>query len=128
MAANRYTRVALPNPDEVLDALRTLGVLIGGIVRLTVPVMTAKDLATAPAKRLNGEIEHLEEGGTARIALTVGGAYKTWLNLCPNPLLVETARKVIGGLAYKLRVETIGDRIRRTRARAIVTRSSMRSR
>jgi DNA-binding GntR family transcriptional regulator len=110
MAANRYTRVALPNPDEVLDALRTLGVLIGGIVRLTVPVMTAKDIATT-TKRLNGEIEHLKDGGTARIVLTVGGAYETWLNLCPNPLLVETARKVIGGLAYKLRVETIGDRI-----------------
>ena len=110
MAANRYTRVALPHPDEVLDALRTLGVLVGGIVRLTVPVMTKKQV-DATTKRLNGEIERLQAGGTARIVLTVGGAYDSWLDLCPNPILVETARKVISGLAYKLRVDTIGDLI-----------------
>ncbi len=34
-AANRYTRVPLPDPREVLDALRTLGVLFGGIIRIT---------------------------------------------------------------------------------------------
>lgn len=110
MAANRYTRVALPKPDEVLDALRTLGVLVGGIVRLTVPVMTPKQVDTT-TKRLNGEIERLQAGGTARIVLTVGGAYDAWLQLCPNPILVDTARKVISGLAYKLRVDTIGDLI-----------------
>lgn len=110
MAANRYTRVAQPEPDEVLDALRTLGVLIGGIVRLTAPVMTSKDI-TVTTKRLNGEIKRLQDGGTARVVLTVGGAYDTWLELCPNPILVETARKVISGLAYKLRVDTIGELI-----------------
>jgi DNA-binding GntR family transcriptional regulator len=108
MAANRYTRVALPHPDAVLDALRTLGVLVGGVVRLTVPVMTEQQVATT-VKRLDGEVERLRDGGTARIVLTVGGAYDSWLQLCPNPILVETARKVISGLAFKLRVDTIGE-------------------
>lgn len=110
MAANRYTRVAKPDPDEVLDALRTLGVLIGGIVRLTVPVMTNSQI-TATTKRLNGEIKRLQDGGTARVVLTVGGAYDAWLDLCPNPILVDTARKVTSGLAYKLRVDTVGELI-----------------
>lgn len=110
MAANRYTRVALPNPNEVLHALRTLGVLIGGVVRLTVPILNSREI-TATTKRLDGEIERLKDGGTARIVLTVGGAYDAWLALCPNPILVETARKVTSGLAYKLRVDTIGELI-----------------
>jgi len=108
MAANRYTRVALPDPDEVLDALRTLGLLIGGVVRLTVPVLTDEDVAVAE-RRLDAEMERLRDGGTARIVLTIGGAYDAWLSLCPNALLVETARKVIAGLAYKLRVDAIGE-------------------
>ncbi|WP_316311785.1 GntR family transcriptional regulator, partial [Clavibacter michiganensis] len=37
MAPNRYTRVAAPTKDELLDAYRTLGVIYGGVVRLAVP-------------------------------------------------------------------------------------------
>ncbi|GGL06453.1 DNA-binding GntR family transcriptional regulator [Curtobacterium luteum] len=110
MAANRYTRVALPDPEEVLDALHTLGILFGGIIRVTVPVMTDRDV-TRTVVRLDSELERLREGGTARVVLTLDGAYNAWLRLCPNQILVDTVSRVISGLAFKLRVDSVGELI-----------------
>lgn len=110
MVPNRYTRVAVPRPEEVLDALRALGVLIGGVVRLTVPVMSDAAVETT-RHRLDAEVERLRHGGTARVVLTVDGAYHAWLDLCPNPTLAQTARHVIDGLAYRLRVDSVGELI-----------------
>jgi DNA-binding GntR family transcriptional regulator len=110
MAPNRYTRVALPHPDEVLDAIRTLGVIIGGVVRITVPVLTQQQRDTAK-RRLTTEIDHLQADGTARFILDVDGAYQAWLDRCPNPSLVDVGNKVVHGLAYKLRVNSIDELI-----------------
>lgn len=110
MAPNRYTRVAEPTAEEVLHALRALGVIIGGIVRLTVPTLTEQQLHAA-TKRLTAEIEHLRTGGTAAIVLDVDSSYQAWLALCPNPSLVDVGEKVLHGLAYKLRVDSIDDLI-----------------
>lgn len=108
MVAGRYTRVALPDPDDVLDALRTLGLLMGGVIRLAVPVMSDSDRKVALA-RIDREVGRLEDGGTATLSLAADSAYWAWLTLCPNPTLVATGERVIHGLAYKLRVSSIGE-------------------
>ena len=37
MAAQRYTRVALPDPAQRTEVMQTLGAMLGGVVRVTVP-------------------------------------------------------------------------------------------
>jgi DNA-binding GntR family transcriptional regulator len=108
MAANRYTRVALPNPDEVLDAYRTLGIILGGTVRLAVPTLTDAQ-RTAAINRLDTSLRTLPAEGTRSIVPTIHTAYHAWLDRCPNPQLVTVGKHVMDGLAYKLRVDTIGD-------------------
>jgi len=110
MAANRYTRVALPDPAEVLDAYRTLGIILGGTVRLAIPTLTAAQRKTA-MDRLDRSLKTLPLEGTPSIVPTIHEAYHAWLDRCPNAPLVAVGRQVMDGLAYKLRVDTIGDLI-----------------
>ncbi|ROR36419.1 GntR family transcriptional regulator [Curtobacterium flaccumfaciens] len=110
MAPNRYTRVAQPNPAEVLDAYRTLGIILGGAVRLAIPYLTEVQRKSAIA-RLDESLRTLPIQGTPSIVPTIHIAYHAWLDRCPNRQLVTVGRQVMDGLAYKLRVETIGDLI-----------------
>jgi DNA-binding GntR family transcriptional regulator len=59
MAPNRYTRVTTPDPTQVVEAMQTLGVLFGGVVRLAVPRLTAatKKRILAALDTTIGELE-----------------------------------------------------------------------
>jgi len=105
-SANRYTRVAVPDPARVSDTIQTLGVLYGGAVRLAVSRM---DEATK--KRVVASVGHclddLEAGdgpGLNRHALVVFDAF---VDHCGNPSLQKVCHDVTDGLAYKLRLPNI---------------------
>lgn len=83
MVPNRYTRIALPTSEQAAHAVRALGVLMGGIVRITVPVLTVAQRRVAAA-RIAATIKQLRTGGTCAIVYTVDDGYQTWLDLCPN--------------------------------------------
>jgi DNA-binding GntR family transcriptional regulator len=106
MVPNRYTRVALPTPERALHAVRALGVLIGGIVRLTLPALTVTQREHAAA-RVSATIGQVRAGGTQAIVYTVDNGYQTWLELCPNPALVDVGRRTIQGLSFTYRVDNI---------------------
>ncbi|SDQ19973.1 DNA-binding transcriptional regulator, GntR family [Curtobacterium sp. UNCCL20] len=104
---NRSVRVVTPRPAEVLDALATLGCLFGGVVRLSVPVMTADQKHTT-SQRLAAEVVRLRSGGSPSVVLTASGGYQAWLDICPNRMVVEMCTQSMHGLAYKLRVDDLG--------------------
>lgn len=103
MAAQRYTRVALPTPEDRTDILQTLGALIGGLMRVTVPQMT-------PAQRESvvGSVRGVIDSVEARD--TFGHGARAWamvdliLHICPNQYLVRAARDTIDSLAFQLSV------------------------
>jgi DNA-binding GntR family transcriptional regulator len=99
---NQSTRVAVPDPDCVLDAVRTLGAVFGGIVAVTVPVMPDEELDGA-VRRIDGEIGRLVDGTTTGVLVRAFHAYREWLRLCPNAILVELVRQGTDGLAFSLR-------------------------
>ncbi|WP_423921464.1 GntR family transcriptional regulator [Frigoribacterium sp. 2-23] len=108
MAPNRYTRVMTPDPDEVLDAIQTLGVILGGVTRLATP-----DLPTAARTSATSLIED----ATKAVAARDGAAWNS-INLelfdlfaehCQNTLLVELYRSTRDGLSYKLRAPGLVD-------------------
>jgi DNA-binding GntR family transcriptional regulator len=110
MIPNRSTRVALPSGDELLSAMQALGIIIGGVVRFTVPVMTTEQKVVT-ADRLATEIESLRSGAPARDARAGAAAYQGWLDLCPNPSLASVGQQAMQGLAFKLRVDMAQDAV-----------------
>ena len=101
MEPNRYTRVATPRPEEALEAMQTLGVLLGGIVRLTVPRLDKKarakavgDLRRVQSDLSSGELLHARD--------TV---LKMWERLSKhsgNSLLQGVYQDAMAGLFFKV--------------------------
>lgn len=108
MAPNRYTRVASPTKDELLDAYRTLGVIYGGVVRLAVPRFTAAERKAILAM-LDDVLAKIDAGSQDEIAFDGAGIYGMWADACGNASLAQLCRSTTDGLAYKLRVPELAD-------------------
>uniref|UniRef100_A0A942SXI0 GntR family transcriptional regulator n=1 Tax=Neobacillus citreus TaxID=2833578 RepID=A0A942SXI0_9BACI len=108
MAPNRYTRVAAPTKDELLDAYRTLGVIYGGVVRLAVPRFTAaqRKKVVAMLDDVMARTSHGEQDAVARDGADV---YALWAEACGNASLEQLCRSTTDGLAFKLRVPELAE-------------------
>ncbi|MGN6406798.1 MAG: GntR family transcriptional regulator [Curtobacterium sp.] len=110
MAPNRYTRVAAPTKDELLDAYRTLGVIYGGVVRLAVPRLTEAQRKRV-VKMLDDVIARTGSGKQDEVAREGASIYATWVDACGNPSLEQLCRSTTDGLAFKLRVPELAELI-----------------
>ncbi|MBT2502460.1 GntR family transcriptional regulator [Curtobacterium sp. ISL-83] len=110
MAPNRYTRVAAPSKDELLDAYRTLGVIYGGVVRLAVPRLTAPERKKVVAM-LDDVIARTDKGEQAEVAHDGAEFYAVWAGACGNASLEQLCRATTDGLAFKLRVPELAELI-----------------
>ncbi|QYM75114.1 GntR family transcriptional regulator [Leucobacter luti] len=101
MVPQRYTRVARPRPEDRTAILQTLGALMGGVVRITVPDLTAPQRETILAA-----LDNLMPLVQAQDALTHG--QRGWelvdlfIDFCPNHILVRATRETIDSLAFQL--------------------------
>ncbi len=103
MAPNRYTRVAAPSKDEMLDAFRTLGVIYGGVVRLAVPRFTAAERKKIVAM-LDDVAARMDAQHQDEVVREGSDLYGMWADACGNPSLAQLCRATTDGLAFKLRV------------------------
>jgi DNA-binding GntR family transcriptional regulator len=103
MAPNRYTRVTTPDANEVVEALQTLGVLFGGVVRLAVPLLTdtTRKRIIAALDKAIGEMEAHDVKGVNTDALAVFALY---VEECGNPSLQRVCKDTMDGLAFRLRL------------------------
>ena len=66
MAPNRYTRVATPSDADAITAYNTLGVILGGVVRISLPKLAEREREAhrhRPAEtRLRGARERVHRG------------------------------------------------------------------
>lgn len=103
MAAQKWTRVALPTSDDRMQILQTLGALVGGVVRVTMPTLSDEQRKLA-MKAVEGVIATV----VARDPFEHGA--KAWamvdliIDVCPNEYLVRAARDQIDSLAFQLSV------------------------
>ena len=102
MAPNRYTRVMSPDPADVLDAIQTLGVVLGGITRLATPHLTAPARKRAKSLISRAVSAVQNQDGTAWNTTNIE-LFDLFAEHCPNELLVELYRSTRDGLSYKLR-------------------------
>ncbi|WP_051701574.1 GntR family transcriptional regulator [Mycetocola saprophilus] len=103
MAPQRYTRVAKPRPEDRTLIMQTLGALVGGVVRVTVPGLTEEQrdqliaaVRTAAGTVLGRDYESHGKLGWDMVYL--------FLDLCPNHILVAATRDRIDGLGYQLTI------------------------
>jgi DNA-binding GntR family transcriptional regulator len=106
MVPNRYTRVAIPNPDEAMQAIQTLGVLFGGTVRLAVPTLSPEALAEI-VTLIDACLDDLEREDGPALNTHAVALFSTYVQQCANPLLIKVCTDVTDGLAYKLRLPNI---------------------
>lgn len=103
MVPQRYTRVAQPRPEDRTAVLQTLGALVSGVVRITVPT-----LRPGPRAELIAFVEHTMATVEAQDAdghgRSVWGLVDRFLKHCENPVLVAATKDVIGALVYRLSV------------------------
>lgn len=108
MAPNRYTRVAAPTKDELLDAYRTLGVIYGGVVRLAVP-----RFSDAERERVLGVLDdvlaRLDADQQAEVAREGADIYSMWADACGNASLAQLCRSTTDGLAFRLWVPELAE-------------------
>ncbi|KQO62425.1 GntR family transcriptional regulator [Curtobacterium sp. Leaf261] len=103
MAPNRYTRVTTPDAGEVVEALQTLGVMFGGVVRLAVPL-----LSDASRKRiisaLDTTITEMEAHDVKSVNTDALAVFALYVEECGNPSLQRVCRDTMDGLAFRLRL------------------------
>lgn len=108
MAPNRYTRVTTPDPSEVVEALQTLGVLFGGVVRLAVP-----RLGTASRKKilaaLDKTIKELESHDIKGVNTDALGVFALYVEECGNENLRRVCVDTMDGLAFRLRLPNLDE-------------------
>jgi DNA-binding GntR family transcriptional regulator len=108
MAPNRYTRVAAPTKEELLDAYRTLGVIYGGVVRLAVPRFTDAQRKKI-VKMLDDVHARVSADEQDQVARDGAGIYAMWADACGNPSLVQLCDSTTDGLSFKLRVPELAE-------------------
>ncbi|WP_052961529.1 MULTISPECIES: GntR family transcriptional regulator [unclassified Leucobacter] len=101
MEPNRYTRVATPRKEETLEAMQTLGVLLGGVVRLAVPRLDAK-ARTKVASDLDRVAEGLAGGDVRRARDTIFAVWDRLAKASGNQLLQGVYHDATSGLFFKI--------------------------
>ena len=101
MEPNRYTRVATPRQEEALEAMQTLGVLLGGVVRLAVPRLDkkARTKAVEDLRRVQTDLE------TGKLMHARDTILKMWERLSQNTgngLLQSVYQDAMAGLFFKV--------------------------
>ncbi|GAA3336818.1 hypothetical protein GCM10017714_01160 [Curtobacterium pusillum] len=108
MAPNRYTRVTTPNPTEVVEALQTLGVLFGGVVRLAVPRLGAASRKKILAQ-LDATIKDYEAHDVAAVNHDALAVFARYVEECGNENLQRVCRDTMDGLAFRLRLPNLDE-------------------
>jgi len=108
MAPNRYTRVTTPDPTEVVEALQTLGVLFGGVVRLAVPRLGASAKKKILAQ-LDATIADYESHDVAAVNRDALAVFARYVDECGNENLQRVCRDTMDGLAFRLRLPNLDE-------------------
>lgn len=97
----RYTRVTVPDPEDRVAVLQTLGALVGGVVRVT-----TETLGAAQRARVIEAIDETLVAVSNRDAHAHGqrgwSLVHLFIDACPNAYLVRATRDTIDALAYLL--------------------------
>lgn len=85
---NRSPRVTAPSHADVPDALMTLGILMRGVVRFSVPVLTSAE-RRGQLDGIDRTLSAIETADVDALTEDAVAGYHRWADACPNPFLAE---------------------------------------
>ncbi|MGK9148016.1 GntR family transcriptional regulator [Plantibacter flavus] len=101
MAAQRYTRVALPDPQKRTEVLQTIGAMLGGVVRVTVPTLSPAQ--KKPLLRSLGTVLTALPKRDADEVTSVGWTFvQDVIEACPNQSLVTATKDIVNALSFRI--------------------------
>ncbi|RLP76549.1 GntR family transcriptional regulator [Mycetocola tolaasinivorans] len=103
MAPQRYTRVAKPRPEDRTLIMQTLGALVGGVVRITVPELTEAQRSELIAS-IRTAAATLPSRDYRAHGVLGWDMVDLFLKSCPNHILVAATQDRIDGLGYQLTI------------------------
>ena len=102
-APQSHSAVIAPRPEEALDTLQTIGVLVAGATILTLPRLSADDRARFAALALDVKTQH-ERGDIPSITKAAETYFGSVVQACPNPVFTEVVAQVGPSLSYHVTV------------------------
>lgn len=111
MTPQRHSRVATPTQGDRTFVFQTLGALVGGVARVTIPALGDTDRADLVAAT-DRVVQVLPQRDPARYDAVAWPLVDRMVALCPNRILVETTRDLIGSLSHQLRMTASTDWLR----------------
>ncbi|HEY8282389.1 MAG TPA: GntR family transcriptional regulator [Leifsonia sp.] len=102
-APQSHTRVVRPRPENAVENLQTIGVLVVGVVALAVPAMTEADRRRL-AELAAATAEQLRSRDLAAALRASGEYYRLLTSLCPNRPLVHLVEQASPSLGYYVSV------------------------
>ncbi|MFC4245367.1 GntR family transcriptional regulator [Gryllotalpicola reticulitermitis] len=103
MAAQRYTRVAAPVPEERAEILQAMGAVLGGVIRLAVPSL-GEDVRGELAALIDQGMRVASKRDIASHSKIAWQIVETLIDSCPNQTLIRLVRHWITGLLYRVTV------------------------
>lgn len=100
-AAQSYTRVVVPDPEETIGVLQTAGVLLSAVAHSTLPTMSA-----AERRRVASDLERCAtaaaDGNAKQLKKHAETYSRTLLAACPNAYLVRLCLAASSSLRHQL--------------------------
>lgn len=101
--AQSHTSVIRPDPAHVEDASQSIGVMMGGLTRITVPALNDEDLKACFAL-IDTALAAMQNRDQRKSVSTGLKLYERLISRCPNPALVKLVQANLTTLAYQIQV------------------------
>lgn len=103
IAAQTHTRVVQPSRESVEDAIQTVGVVLGGVMRTVIPALSNDSRSTMLAftDRAQAAIDANDVRGHMAVAVEL---YDFLVQQCPNPTLQRLAAGTVTSLSFQYRI------------------------
>ncbi|MEN2742295.1 GntR family transcriptional regulator [Microbacterium sp. X-17] len=102
-APQSHSAVIAPRPEEALDTLQTIGVLVTGATILTLPRLSAEDRTRLAALARDVTVQH-RSGDVPAITKAAEAYFGSIVRACPNPVFVEVVAQTGPSLSYHVTV------------------------
>lgn len=101
MAPQRFTRVAIPDPAKRTEVQQTIGVMLGGVVRATVPVLTDTQQETL-IRTLDTLITQIPDQDEATFMPAAWAFGHQIMDMCPVKLMIATTSEILDSLSFQM--------------------------
>jgi DNA-binding GntR family transcriptional regulator len=102
-APQSHSAVIAPRPDQALETLQTIGVLLAGATLLALPMLDV-DGRAAIGRQIDEVIVQLGGGDVPAIQRSAETVFTSMLRSCPNPVLLELVARAAPSLGYHVSV------------------------